>query len=260
METVRSADGTQIAYSITGDGPPLVLVHGSTADHTRWAGIQPALEEHFTVVAMDRRGRGKSGDGETYSLEAEYADVLAVVEAAGTEVSLLGHSFGALCSLEAAKDAANLRRLILYEPAFAVPGVEIYEPGTRERFEKLLTETDSESLLVEFFRDVVKASDEDLAALRADPSWQGRVAAAHTAVRELADGDYVYDPKRFQSLTVPTLLLQGERSPAFLKRPCELLAADLPDARLCVMPGQGHAAMNTAPDLFLREVVGFLQG
>ena len=58
METVRSADGTQIAFRRSGSGPPLVLVHGSTADHTRWAGVLPDLERAFTVIAMDRRGRG----------------------------------------------------------------------------------------------------------------------------------------------------------------------------------------------------------
>jgi pimeloyl-ACP methyl ester carboxylesterase len=69
METVISRDGTSIAFSRSGVGPPLVLVHGSTADHTRWALVRPELERAFTVFAMDRRGRGGSGDADTYSLE-----------------------------------------------------------------------------------------------------------------------------------------------------------------------------------------------
>ncbi|MGH2627301.1 MAG: alpha/beta fold hydrolase, partial [Anaerolineales bacterium] len=77
MEKVRSDDGTLIAYQRSGEGPPLVLVHGTTADHTRWALILPELERHFSVYAMDRRGRGESGDAESYALEREFEDVAA---------------------------------------------------------------------------------------------------------------------------------------------------------------------------------------
>ena len=61
-ETVVSADGTPLALWKSGDGPPLVLVHGATADHSRWTPALPAFEEHFTVYNYDRRGRGESGD------------------------------------------------------------------------------------------------------------------------------------------------------------------------------------------------------
>ncbi len=69
-----------------------MLVHGATADHSRWVPVLPALEEHFTVLAIDRRGRGRSGDADVYALERECEDVAAVVEWAGDGVSVLGHS------------------------------------------------------------------------------------------------------------------------------------------------------------------------
>ena len=65
METLPSTDGTMIAYQRSSVGPPLVLVHGTTADHTRWAPVLPAFEQHFTVYVLDRRGRGGSGDAES---------------------------------------------------------------------------------------------------------------------------------------------------------------------------------------------------
>jgi pimeloyl-ACP methyl ester carboxylesterase len=60
---VESPQGTKVGYWTSGKGPPLVLVHGVTSDHTRFAPLLPYLEPHFTVHALDRRGRGASGDG-----------------------------------------------------------------------------------------------------------------------------------------------------------------------------------------------------
>jgi pimeloyl-ACP methyl ester carboxylesterase len=258
MESVISTDGTRIAYARSGNGPPLVLVHGSTADHTRWANILPELERAFTVVAMDRRGRGESGDADTYSLEQEVDDVAAVVEAAGAGASLLGHSFGALCAMEAALQVDNLYRLVLYEPPFPVGDTPLYPPGLPERLGAFLAEGEREKFLTVFFSEVAGVPDAQIAALRADPSWKGRVAAAHTALREMADGDYRFDPVRFRRLEVPTLLLLGENSPAELTAPTRALDTALQDSRIVVLEGQGHVAMTTAPELFLREVVGFL--
>ena len=115
MDRVRSKDGTLIAYERSGTGPALVLVHGTTADHTRWASVLPMLEQRFTAYAVDRRGRGQSDDSAVYSIEREYEDIAAVVASIQGPVNLLGHSYGALCSLEAALLATNLNKLILPE-------------------------------------------------------------------------------------------------------------------------------------------------
>jgi pimeloyl-ACP methyl ester carboxylesterase len=109
-----------------------------------------------------------------------------------------------------------------------------------------------------FYRELIGLSEEEINMLRADASWQGRLAAVHTAVRELADGDYVFEPGRFANLVVPTLLLVGENSPSVLRKPSEHVASALPNSRIVEMPRQGHAAMTTAPALFLREVFSFL--
>ena len=101
MDVVKSRDGTPIAYERAGSGPPLVLVHGSTSDHdTAYRFVIPMLERYFTVRALDRRGRGESGDGVDYCLERELDDVVAVIESAGEPVNLFGHGFGALVTLE----------------------------------------------------------------------------------------------------------------------------------------------------------------
>ncbi len=96
MDQVMSKDGTVIGFVHSGEGPPLLLVHGATADSTRWASITPRFEGHFTVYAMDRRGRGRSGDAGDYNLMREAEDIAAVVDSIGEPVSVLGHSYGGL--------------------------------------------------------------------------------------------------------------------------------------------------------------------
>ena len=101
-ESATSKDGMPIAHLCSGEGPPLVLVHGTAADHGRWAPLLLAFEERFTVCAVDRRGRGDSGDSDDYAIAREFENVTAVVDSVGEPANLLGHSYGALCALEAA--------------------------------------------------------------------------------------------------------------------------------------------------------------
>lgn len=254
MQKIRSKDGTPIAYKRSGTGPPLVLVHGTLATHARWDAITPALAEHFTVYAIDRRGRGESRDTQPYALEREFEDVAAVVDAVGPEVDVLGHSHGALCVLEAALRTANLRRVIAYEPASApVPD------GLMDRIEALLDAGKPEEAVITFVRDGVKMPPRELETWRSTPAFPARVAVAHTIPREFrAVEGYQFKPERFKHLQVPTLLLVGGESPSFFRKSIEHWHAALPNSRLVVLPGQQHVAMDTAPDLFLHEVRTFL--
>ena len=119
MGSVRSRDGTKIAYRNRGAGPPLVLVHGvAAANPVDWPAAE-ALARRFTLYGVDRRGRRASGDGGSYALAREAEDVAAVVDAIGGRAFLLGHSFGGLCAMEAALLTPNVLKLILYEPASA---------------------------------------------------------------------------------------------------------------------------------------------
>jgi pimeloyl-ACP methyl ester carboxylesterase len=259
QDAVTSLDGTPIAYWRSGEGSPLVLVHGTSADHSRWKPVLPAFEEHFTVYAVDRRGRGGSGDSEDYSIEREFEDVAAVVDSIGEPVDLLGHSYGAVCALEAALLTRNARRLVLYEPGMNVTGEQIYPPGFIDRLDALLEAGDRDAVISTMFRDLVGMPQEEVVHLRSLPAWQERVKAAPTVPRELrADEAYRFDPERFGDLAVPTLLLSGGDSPAFLKAADKAVDETLPNCRIVVMPGQGHAAMDTGTDLFTTEVVRFL--
>lgn len=259
METVTSADRTLIVYERTGNGPPLVLVHGTTADHTRWEPVRPSFEEQFTVYAIDRRGRGESGDSAEYELKREFEDVAAVVDAIDEPVTLLGHSYGALCSLEAALRTDNLRELVLYEPPIPVGDHELYAEEVLTEMRSLLEDGENEQALVLFLQEVAMLAPSQVDALRSAPNWPARVKAAHTSYRETqAPATYQLDSDRLAEVTTPTLLLVGGESPPFFRDATKALDRALPNSRIVTLDGQGHVGMNTAPDLFISEVLAFI--
>jgi pimeloyl-ACP methyl ester carboxylesterase len=257
MEKVTSRDGTQIAYYRRGAGSPLVLVHGTgAADPTAWRAF-PTLEKRFSLITVDRRGRGESGDGTSYAIEREFEDIAAVADAIGEPVDLLGHSFGGILALEATLLTRNIRKLVLYE-GVPIPS-EVFPEGIIDRLQALLDAGDRESVLITHYHDNVGMSPAEIEQLKSSPAWPARIAAAHTVPRELRALDrYEFAPGRFKDLQTPTLLLLGGDSPQFAKDATETVDRVLPDSRIVVMPGQQHIAMYTAPELFVNEVVRFL--
>ena len=259
---VISRDGTEIAFWPGGDGASLLLVHGAMSDHTRWSPLLPYLEPHASVATMDRRGRGGSGDGSDYDVAREFEDVGAVVDelarSSGASVAVYGHSFGATCALGAALLTANVGRLVLYEPSTEAAAGEL-PAGVVERMEARLAEGDRESALDILFREVVMLPDEQVAALREQPAWPGRVAAVHTVPRELAaEIGGAIELERLADVSVPVLLVGGGESPDYMKADTESIADAIPNARIVVLEGQDHVGDVLAPEAFADAVTPFL--
>ena len=237
------------------------MVHGSSLDHTRWGSSVARLAGRFTLLMMDRRGRGASGDGPVYSIEREFEDVAAVAEAVGMPVHLLGHSFGAVCAMEAARLTSAIDKLVLYEPPFAVgnPG-PLFGAHMPERLEDLLRRGERDALVEVFLREVVGVTDAELQALRRSSSWLVRVQAAHTLPREVRTTEsYRFDPGRLAKVRAQTLLLLGTESPRLMHDATKAAHAALQNSRVELLPGQGHGAMTTAPEMFLAKVLAFLE-
>ncbi|MEX0954507.1 MAG: alpha/beta hydrolase [Rhizobiaceae bacterium] len=254
MQTVRSTDGTPIAYEQQGSGPHLLLVHGTATIRAQWATI---FEQHFTVTAMERRGRGDSGDAPDYAIEREFEDIVAVVDALGGPVLLFGHSYGALCALGATMLTEKLAGLILYEPSFS-EGEQLYSPLQIERLETLAAEGDGEAAIIAIMAEIAAVSPREIEQMKAAASWPKRVATAQTIARELrAEQSYRLPVARVGKLSLPVLLLLGGDSPPELANGAQRLQEILPNARTVVMPGAQHTAMYTNPDMVVAAVLGF---
>ena len=260
IETVRSKDGTAIAYERRGHGPPLVMVHGATVDHSRWGGVVARLAKHFCLYLVDRRGRGMSGDGPKYSIEREFEDVVAVLEATEVPAHLLGHSYGAICCLEAARLTTRIAKMVLYEPPLPLPGQEPICPADLgQRLENLLAVGDRAGVVEAFLREMIHMSERDIQRLRRSSTWPVRIQAAHTISREVAAAStYEFRAGGFAHVRVPTLFLVGSCSPATMHAATAMANAALAGSQVESLRGQGHAAMFTGPRVFLEKVLPFL--
>jgi pimeloyl-ACP methyl ester carboxylesterase len=266
-----SPDGTEIAWFRTGmaGARPLLLIHGATADHTTFRVVGPRFAAAHDVFAMDRRGRGASGDGPSgtaYAIEHEFEDVATVVEtiahATKSPVDVLGHSFGGRVALGAAPLTSRMRRLVTYESAPAPPGMSFDRPGLVEGLRRLEAAGDRVELMRAFMTEVVGMTAEEFAAFQANPVWPIRLAAAHTLVRELTaeagDGDDAAIRRLASGVRVPVLQLLGGESREVFAAGTAALDRALPDGRIVVLPGQKHAAHHGDPDRFVAEVERFL--
>ncbi|MDQ6798198.1 MAG: alpha/beta hydrolase [Actinomycetota bacterium] len=253
----KADDGTLIGYQLTGNGPAILLVHGAAADARQWSMIMPLLAPRFTVVAMDRRGRGSSGPiGPDHSLKVECGDIVAVTEAIDRPVHLVGHSSGARFALHAALDMSELASLTLYEP----PAPEHFDDGVLEGLAELEKAGDREGILRSFLVDIAGNDEEAFAFIQRRPIWPIMVDNALTLPAELrAVSDYRFDPGAFNDLDVPALCLLGQLSGPELGRVAAEVAGALPQARVVTLAGQAHGAMISAPKLFASELRRFFE-
>lgn len=249
---VMSADGTVIGAAVAGTGPALVLVHGSTADHTRWAPLLPKLCDEFTLVQVDRRGRGASAvEAAEYSIEREGEDIIAVVDALAGPVLVFGHSYGASVTLTVL-DRLAAAAVLLYEPPFATADHPVFSDDQLARWSAILADGRREALLESFYREALQFSDDAIDALRPLPMWQARIAAVHTLVRE-AYAVRSFRPQRMRP-AMPVRILLGDATTPHLTASTRAAAEALDGSELAILAGQGHVAIDAAPELVARHV------
>ncbi len=253
--SVTSPDGTVIGFETLGDGPPMVLVHGTGADHTRWAGVEGLLAQRYRLYLVDRRGRGLSrAEAAEYDLRREGEDIAAVAEAAGGDVYLVAHSYGALCALEAVRVTKAVSRLVAYEPPRPEPGGAVVGPAARDR---MRAARDPEQILEIFLQEALRLPPADVEAMRATPVWPARVAAAPTIPRELDVVENLVFDARLGEITIPVRLFAGTESPGYLQLAAHAVAEQIRGADVVPMRGQAHQAMDFDPGQFTEAVFAF---
>lgn len=248
MHQVISSDGTAIAYEQSGTGPAVILIGGAFSYRAfpKTRQLAELLSQHFTVINYDRRGRGDSGDTLPYSVDREIDDLEALIEAAGGSASLWGWSSGAVLALRAAGRGLPVRSLALYEPPFLVDDSRPVPPADfSPRLERLLAADDRAGAVKHFMTQAMGVPAFFVAGLRLTPMWGRLKAVAHTLPYDwaLLEGNMHGEPLdagEWASVTAPTLVMAGEKTPQQLRNAAAALADVLTDAQLKILKGESH--------------------
>ncbi|MFD1210642.1 alpha/beta fold hydrolase [Arthrobacter sp. GCM10027362] len=253
VQTVKSADGTLIAYEQTGSGAPLVMVGGALSARQGAAALVPLLAGDFTVITFDRRGRGESTDTQPYAVEREIEDLRALAGAAGGPVHLYGHSSGGILCLEAAAAGVPVGKVAVYEPPYFTHRSRDEPWQVFANKVKTLADTGHGDQAVEaFIRHTGAHFDE---GIKQTPWWPAAVALAPTLFYDLTlTADAVVPEERFAGISAPVLALYGDASPDWAAASAAAVASSVKDGHQGVLPGQGHAA---APEAVVPFLLGF---
>jgi pimeloyl-ACP methyl ester carboxylesterase len=241
-----SKDGTAIAFDRVGDGPPVILVNGALC-YRAFGSSRPLarrLAQHFTVYTYDRRGRGDSGDTEPYAVEREVEDIEALVNEAGGAAFIWGISSGAVLALEATNRLTGIKKVAVYEAPFIVDDSHPTTKGDWVRINQAIA-ANRRNDAVKFFLKLIGLPAFFIALMRLMPVWSKLKAVAHTIPY---DGAIVQDNQqgkplpanRWTSVMVPTLVMDGGKSPAWMRHANRSLANVLPNAQHRTLEGQTH--------------------
>jgi pimeloyl-ACP methyl ester carboxylesterase len=251
---VTSADGTAIAYDVTGTGPAVVVVEGALCQRTIGTAhaLVPLLSDHHAVFAYDRRGRGESGPGSSpFAVQREVEDLVAVLEAAGPGALVIGASSGAALVLEALRAGAAVGKVALYEAPFIVDDTHAaldIDLGMRTQ---QLIDAGRQGDAVSLFMRTVGVPAFGLVMMRMMPVWKKLCRVAHTLPNDYAivlehqQGEPL-PPGYLSAVTVPVLVIVGGKSPLYMKNAQAAVAAALPNGTLRELPGQTHMVRGKA--------------
>ncbi|HEX8036597.1 MAG TPA: alpha/beta hydrolase [Ktedonobacterales bacterium] len=264
MDTVQSKDGTTIAFDRSGQGPALILVSGALGTRAVAASLVASLAPHFTVFAYDRRGRDDSGDTPPYAVEREVEDINALITEAGGSAFVFGHSSGAVLALEAARLLpSRITKLAMYEPPFIID--DSRPPLPRDyvaRLNELIAAGRRGEAVEYFMTSAVGVPAEVVTDMRSTPFWATLEAVAHTLpydgtiMGDTMDGD-PRPLRQWASVAVPTLVMDGGMSPAFMHHGAEELVSVLPNGQHRRLIGQDHGP---ADEVLVPVLVAFFVG
>ena len=264
---VTSRDGTTIAFDQQGEGRPLILVAAALSDRSDTAKLAALLAKHFTVINYDRRGRGESGNTEPYAVVREIEDLEALIEAAGGSAYVFGSSSGGVLALRAASSGANVTKVALFEPPFRLQDDDdVATPPTDSaaRAGELIEAGRRNDAVKYFMTHDVGVPAPFLLVMRVmmRKMWSNMTAMAHTLPYDYALMEDSVDGKPLAGLewvcvTAPTLVMDGGKSPAKLRRPAQVLATVVPGAQLRTLDGQNHGVVMMAPKVIASTLVEF---
>jgi pimeloyl-ACP methyl ester carboxylesterase len=251
-----------LSVRLEGEGPPLLLVHGSAADFTTWAVQRAGLAAHARLLLYDRRGAGESPlppGRELVTVEEHAADAARLIEAHGPgPLVACGSSFGAVVVLELARRRPELLRgMVLLEPPLPPSDSQpLLSPELWESLERTARTQGGPAATEAFLRYVL--GDDDVQ--RMPRLARARVLGRWESIRRdcLALAAYRVNYASLHDVRTPALLLGGERSPPQYAPTLAALGRSLARDRVETVPGMGHMLQADVRGYFNRRVLAFM--
>ena len=247
--SICSQDGTHIAYSVQGQGPLLLLVHGALSDRMSAHRLVELLASQYTVITYDRRGRGESQDALTYSVQKEIYDLQILVQTVGYPEYVYGMSSGALLVLTAAQHIP-FSLLALYEPPGHMPKKQLRQMN--EKLHRFLLEDKRDEAVETFFSEAVGMPSEVVKGLKRGRIWSKLLATAHTLPYDIALAEQ-FCLETIRHVKTPSIVMGGTLSPQPVQQCVTDIAHALPHAQAKLLSGQGHNVDATAIHPYLVE-------
>ena len=245
--TVRSADGTPIAYTRRGTGPAVVLIDGALCHRKMGPGSKVAellAERGFTTYTYDRRGRGESGMIGAFAVEREIEDVAALIEIAGGRAALFGISSGAALALEVACAHTGVDQVVCFEPPLIVDDTK--PPLAGDFVDRLDAHVAAGRLgaAVRQFLGEVGMPGPMIRLMSLTPVWRKLKAIAPTLPHDMRivgrhQTGRPLDAALWAGLRAPATVIDGGKSPAWMRNGNAHLAEVL-GGRYVTLPGQTH--------------------
>jgi pimeloyl-ACP methyl ester carboxylesterase len=263
---LREVNGVRLLVEETGDGEPLILVHGSWVSRHSWAFVVEDLARSFRVIAYDRRGHTDSEDGPGPGTRAEDEDDLAaLIESLGDgSAHVAAQSFGGSIALGlAARRPELFRTLAVHEPPLAAlaaddPDVGRFGQASVAAMEQI--ERGEHEEAARYFVENVALGPGGWGLLPAELR-AAMAGNAETFAGEVRDpGGLAVEVEALRGVTAPMLLTKGDQSPPFFAKIVARLDEELSGARVHTFAGAGHAPQQTHPADYVGVVSEFVGG
>jgi pimeloyl-ACP methyl ester carboxylesterase len=251
-----AVNGMQMYYEVSGEGDPLVVLHGAYMNIATMGDIVPRLAETHKVYALEFQGHGRTTDIDrpiTYPNLAD--DVAAFMDAMGIEkADIFGYSMGAAAGLRLAIDHPDkVDQLVAASVAYDAEG---WQPAFVEFIPQMVPEMFVGTPMEDEWKKLAPNPDgfpalvEKLIALEKEPmAWEAEVKA----------------------LKIPILIIAGDADVSTLEHNVALfrllggggmgdMGVPLPASRLAVLPATSHTAVINQTDLLHGFIEPFLQG
>lgn len=256
--TVASRDGTRIGFRQLGQGPGVVLLHGSMESARSHMQLATGLADAFTVYLPDRRGRGLSGPpGDRYGMDREVEDLAALLAHTGAR-NVFGVSSSGLIALRGALTVPGIDKVAVYEPALLLAGHDPSLTGWLGRFDREMAEGRTAAALVTSMIGLQLGP----AVFAKLPRWllesftnlamkaeDRKAAPDEVTMRKLAptvhsEGQLIAELagtlETFREMPAEVLLLGGSKGLAFLKPALDALERTLPRVTRIEYDGLDH--------------------